>query len=65
SLYEALMEIEDNPIYKSLKERYKVCENCEIVEACKGGCYARAYLLEGNIDKPDPFCPKTLTLSKI
>lgn len=64
SLYEALMEIENNPIYQELKERSKSCVSCNVVDFCKGGCYARSYLLEGSLKKPDPFCSKILTFSK-
>lgn len=32
------------------------CRECEFQYLCGGGCRARAYLVHGNIQSPDPFC---------
>ena len=32
------------------------CRNCEFKYLCGGGCRARAYLMHGSIQMPDPFC---------
>ncbi|MGB9811589.1 MAG: radical SAM protein [Dictyoglomus turgidum] len=61
SLSEALREVERNGFYKLLKERYKLCFGCGVAEFCKGGCYARSYIVERDISKPDPYCPKVLS----
>lgn len=37
------------------------CLDCPILEYCRGGCFARAHLLEGSLRVPDPLCPR-LTL---
>lgn len=33
------------------------CASCRFSEACLGGCFARAYVLRGDLDEPDPLCP--------
>ena len=32
------------------------CKVCEFKYLCGGGCRARAYLMHGSIQMPDPFC---------
>lgn len=32
------------------------CKDCEFKYLCGGGCRARAYLMHGSIQMPDPFC---------
>ncbi|MCX7720432.1 MAG: radical SAM protein [Dictyoglomus thermophilum] len=64
SLLEALKEVEQNKLYNLLKERDKLCLGCNVATFCKGGCYARAYILENDISKPDPYCPKVLSPSR-
>lgn len=61
SLSEALREVEKNRFYDLLKERYKLCSGCSVADFCKGGCYARSYIIERDISKPDPYCPKVLS----
>ncbi|RLG88269.1 MAG: hypothetical protein DRO18_01760 [Thermoprotei archaeon] len=34
------------------------CRSCQLRYFCKGGCYARAYLVLNNIEAPDPLCPR-------
>ena len=36
---------------------HEPCKSCEIRDVCKGGCFARAYLLSKDIHSPDPYCP--------
>lgn len=64
TLCDAIKEVESNAIYQDIKDRYKSCASCNIVDFCKGGCYGRSYILENNLKKPDPFCPKILAVSK-
>ncbi len=34
------------------------CKSCPIKNLCRGGCYARAYIVSRSIDMPDPLCPR-------
>lgn len=61
SLKEAINDILKNPLYKELKERTNYCYNCEILDFCGGGCYARSWIINGDLRKPDPYCPNVLT----
>ena len=33
------------------------CSNCRIRHTCKGGCFARAYLIKNDLFARDPYCP--------
>jgi len=33
------------------------CSDCPLSDYCKGGCYARAQIISGSIEAPDPLCP--------
>jgi len=57
SLKKALKEIINHPLYQTLQERAKVCQECPESDFCRAGCYARSYLCLGDIKQPDPFCP--------
>ncbi len=35
-----------------------VCMNCPQLSKCLGGCYARAYITYGDLESPDPLCPR-------
>ena len=35
-----------------------VCAACPLARRCRGGCYARAQLLSGDLYAPDPLCPR-------
>jgi radical SAM protein with 4Fe4S-binding SPASM domain len=50
----------DNPIVQSVRSPKPVppCDDCGLWEDCMGGCYARAYMLFGKLNMPDPLCPK-------
>lgn len=37
------------------------CSSCEVRDVCRGGCYARARLIRGDIFSPDPFCPRVVS----
>jgi len=39
------------------KLSYNPCKNCKIKDICKGGCFARSYLITGDLYSPDPLCP--------
>jgi len=35
-----------------------VCATCPLASRCRGGCFARAELLAGDLYAPDPLCPR-------
>lgn len=35
-----------------------VCRGCPQLRSCLGGCYARAYIVYGDLKSPDPLCPR-------
>ncbi|MCC6034439.1 MAG: radical SAM protein [Desulfurococcaceae archaeon] len=35
-----------------------VCLKCPILQGCRGGCYARAYILKHDLNAGDPLCPR-------
>lgn len=39
-----------------------VCADCPLSRRCRGGCYARAQLLSGDLYAPDPLCPRVAGL---
>lgn len=36
----------------------QVCATCRLARRCRGGCFARAYLVSGDLYAPDPLCPR-------
>lgn len=42
----------------SPKELPPECKECKIKEECKGGCFARSYLIYGGLNAGDPLCPR-------
>jgi len=34
------------------------CLKCPILQGCRGGCYARAYILKHDLNAGDPLCPR-------
>ena len=36
----------------------EVCATCRLAQACRGGCFARAYLMSGDLYAADPLCPR-------
>lgn len=57
-------EQKENPLARSLfnPSLSEPCNNCELKNECRGGCYARALFLSHNIYNPDPLCPKVAGL---
>lgn len=35
-----------------------VCAECPLARSCRGGCFARAKLMSGDLYGPDPLCPR-------
>lgn len=59
-LKRALEVYERNELIKSLvfpNLTHEPCKSCQIRDTCRGGCFARAYLLLKDIHSPDPYCP--------
>ena len=59
-LRKALHEYYANPIINNIvypKNLPKECMNCSLKDICRGGCYARSYILRGGFNKGDPLCP--------
>ncbi|MCS7368721.1 MAG: radical SAM protein [archaeon GBS-70-058] len=50
----------ENLMVQSVKNPKPIppCDDCELWADCLGGCYARAYILFGKLNMPDPLCPK-------
>lgn len=48
-----------HPIYSKIsRPRLRgPCTNCRVRHACKGGCYARSWLVGRGMEGPDPLCP--------
>ncbi len=44
----------EDPVYQKVIDTPKECTNCQIVDVCRGGCYARTWPELGK----DPLCPK-------
>jgi len=59
-LLEAYKEQENSPLMKSLLQPHlkEPCLSCPLSKSCRGGCFARAYLLNEDIFSPDPLCPR-------
>jgi len=60
SVKEAWMRFLGNPMVKIVRNPKpgNPCDKCDFWGNCMGGCYARAYILTGSIENPDPLCPK-------
>lgn len=59
-LKNAYLEMINNTLYnKAVYPKLKSpCTSCALSSKCIGGCYARAYIINGQLDSPDPLCPK-------
>ncbi len=59
-LEEAVKEYEEHPLVRKVSQpvRQEPCSSCPLRNRCMGGCYARAWLIEGSLEKPDPLCPR-------
>ena len=64
SILEAWQEQERNPLTKSLTNPRlaEPCLDCSLRNKCRGGCFARAELIAGDIHAPDPLCPRVAGL---
>jgi len=62
-LIEEMDDITSSKVFKDFACRKidlpKKCRetDCSIREKCRGGCAARTYLVTGDFDNPDPYCP--------
>jgi len=59
-ILEAWKEQEADPLVKSLTypKLPEPCSSCELRQKCRGGCFARAEVMLGDISAPDPLCPR-------
>jgi len=49
----------DPVMVRASKPRLKPpCTTCPLRSLCRGGCYARAWLAYGDVEAPDPLCPR-------
>lgn len=59
-ILEAWQEQEEHPLVKSLTSPnlHEPCLTCPLKNKCRGGCFARAAIISGDIMAPDPLCPR-------
>ncbi|HHP50549.1 MAG TPA: radical SAM protein [Moorella mulderi] len=59
-LVEAWEAFCQHPLVKALAEAPlpAPCSDCPARGECRGGCFARAYILRGDLFAPDPLCPR-------
>lgn len=59
-ILEAWQEQEEHPLVKSLTnpKLREPCLDCPLRNRCRGGCFARAQIMAGDIEAPDPLCPR-------
>jgi len=59
-ILEAWREQNEHPLTKAIfnPELPSPCSQCPQKIECKGGCFARAALINGNLYAPDPLCPR-------
>jgi len=65
-LKNAYLEMLNNPLYNRVvyPQLKPPCTSCSLSSKCTGGCYARAYIVNGELNSPDPLCPKTASFYK-
>ncbi|ABM80128.1 radical SAM/SPASM domain-containing protein [Hyperthermus butylicus] len=59
-LRKAVEEYERHPLVKLVENPPRLpepCQRCMLRGSCRGGCYARALLLRGDLNAGDPLCP--------
>ncbi len=64
SVIEAFEEFKKHHLVRAINAPSKlpeVCLKCPILQYCKGGCYARAYILRRDLNAGDPLCPRLHT----
>lgn len=59
-LVESLDSILKNAVKIPAVDQIKKCNECKVKDVCGGGCRARALLMEGTWDSPDPYCGMNL-----
>lgn len=59
-LPKAWQEKAEHPMLKTITNPRlsEPCLDCPLKEKCKGGCFARAELISGDLYAPDPLCPR-------
>jgi radical SAM protein with 4Fe4S-binding SPASM domain len=68
SIVEAFEEFKNNSLVKSVNSPLKLpeaCMTCPISLACRGGCFARAYVLKKDLNAGDPLCPRVSRLREL
>lgn len=57
---ECWRRLKNHPLIVKAEGPKKVppCSSCILNEFCRGGCFARAWLVSGDTGAPDPLCPK-------
>jgi radical SAM protein with 4Fe4S-binding SPASM domain len=69
-LKDNIIDIVNSPSFQEMHHRRKAvpiyCRelDCEFLETCRGGCAARALLINKSLNEPDPYCPKIAVLSE-
>jgi len=56
----AWAKLMSHPVIKSVSRppRVEPCASCPVASECRGGCFARSYMLRRNPHSPDPLCPR-------
>jgi len=60
TLAKAIIEYQNNPFIKNIVNPPNLpekCLKCELVDYCRGGCFARALAEKGDPNAGDPLCP--------
>ncbi len=62
-LLRALEEYQSSPLLNAVvnPELKSPCITCPLRNLCRGGCFARAYLILKDLKAPDPLCPRVAT----
>mgnify|MGYP003881832321 CR=1 FL=1 len=47
----------EHPVMKKTMDIPVECSGCSIASYCRGGCFARSYIVRGGVDRRDPLCP--------
>lgn len=61
SILEVFNEFVNHELVKKVKNPVNIpkeCSTCVISYACRGGCYARSYILRRDLNAGDPLCPR-------
>ena len=57
----AWVKLMDHPVIKAVMRppSMEPCASCPIAGECRGGCFARSYIVRKNPCSPDPLCPRS------